>query len=230
MTSSIVTPKNAIERVLTQKLQATKFHFYENRLQKYLFVLAVLFLVLGAAIGAAAYFSHQKYVALLALVFLAVSMTFSALYQLSSAIPEFVKFRNAEREITAPLVKNFDDDMDLISGLSRDFSPQHLHYAREKFSLMANQLRSRIALLVGAIDKVGVVPIAVAAYISGARAIKDGLPVFTGVEWILVALICLYLFALRMCAVAQWLDLISLLYAEALAYEKNNRERHERVA
>jgi hypothetical protein len=66
-----------------------------------------------------------------------------------------------------------------------------------------------------------VIPITVTAYISGAKAVKDGLLVFGGVEWVLFAFIVLYLFALRMCSVAQWMDRIALLYGEALTSKKD---------
>lgn len=221
MNSQIVTPKNAIELVLARKAKTKKLQLYDNTLQKWLFILAVLFLILGATGGITAYFWRQQNVAWVALSCLAFSAVFTTGYQLATVLPEFMKLRNAEHEISLPLVKNFNDDIDLIAELGRDFEPQHLRYARDNFSTMAHQLRARISLLVGAVDKVGVIPITVTAYISGAKAVKDGLLVFGGVEWVLFAFIFLYLFALRMCSVAQWMDRIALLYGEALASKKD---------
>lgn len=207
-----------------RKTQAAKFQLYDNRFQKWLFLVASTFLLLGAVLGLAAYCWHQQYVALVALILLALASLLGLAYQVASAVPEFLKLKNAERETSTPLAAAFNDDMDLITELSRDFASHHLRYARDSFSLMGNQLRSRISLLVGAIDKVGIIPIAITAYISWGKAMKDGLVVFTGIEWIFAAFIFLYLFALRMCSVAQWMDRISLLYGEAFAAKKTDRQ------
>jgi hypothetical protein len=147
MNSQIVTPKNAIELVLARKAKTKKLQLYDNTLQKWLFMLAVLFLTFGATGGITAYFWHQQNVAWIALSCLAASAVFTTGYQLATVLPEFMKLRNIKHEISLPLVKNFNDDIDLIAELGRDFEPQHLRYARDNFSTMANQLRARISLL-----------------------------------------------------------------------------------
>jgi len=218
---NLITPKNAIEVVLERKTKAASFKPYETTTQKCLFWFAVAMLTAGAALGILFYFWREQVVALIALILLLLSSLFAAFYQIVLAIPEFMKLKNVEREISNPLVTEFNTDIDLVSELARDYLPHHLAYARDSYSLMAEQLRSRVALLVGAIDKVGLIPLAATVYLSGAKAFKDGIVRFGNVEWILVAIIFLYLLAIRMNATVQWMERMSLLYKQACEMKCN---------
>lgn len=169
------------------------------------------------------YFWRNPYVGLVGLVALLASTLAAVAYQIVSAIPELVKLRNLEREVSDPLLVEFNDNMDLINELSQTCEAHHLSYARTSFLLMAKQLRERISLLVGAIEKVGVIPLAITSYLAIAKAQKEGLVVFGGIEWALVGLILLYLLALRLSSTAQWMELAAELYAHALAV-KSKRE------
>ena len=219
---TIVTPKNAVEVVLERKTKSLRFQFYETALQKVLFWSAVGSLVLGGALGTVIYVWRYPSAALAALVLLLVASLLAAAYQISIILPEFMKLKNFEREISNPLVEVFNDDIDRITELARDYRMHHLKYAQESYSLMGEQLRSRISLLVGAIDKVGIIPLGITAYISWTKALKDGLIVFGGIEWVLAGLVLLYLLALRMNATAQWMDRMSLLYKQALSVKQSN--------
>jgi hypothetical protein len=190
--------------------------------QKVLFWSAGGSLALGGALGAVVYVWRSPSVALAALVLLLLASLLAAAYQISMTLPEFIKLKNLEREISNPFVEEFNDDIDLITELARDYRMHHLKYAQESYSLMAAQLRSRISLLVGAIDKVGLIPLGITAYISGTKALKDGLIVFGGIEWVLAGLVLLYLLALRMNGTAQWMDRMSLLYKQALSMKQSN--------
>lgn len=212
----LITPKNAIEIVLERKTKNASFRLYETPTQKWLFLLAVGALSAGAAIALLAYFWKNQYVVLAALIALLVSSLSAMAYQVASILPEFVKLRNVEREISNPLLTEFNNDMDLINELAQTCEPHHLSYARARYVLMAKQLRERIAILVGAIEKVGIIPLAIAGYLSFIKAQKEGLVPFGGIEWVLVSFLFLYLFALRMTATAQWMEKVSEIYEQAI--------------
>ena len=163
------------------------------------------------------YFYKNSYVALAGLLMLLLSMIAATIYQIALALPDLVKLRNVEREISSPLLARFDDDMDLLYELSQSYETHHLVYAKESFALMAKQLRERIALLVGAVEKVGIIPLGATGYLSFAKAYKDGLVVFSGVEWAFAAFLFLYLFALRLSSTAQWMEQVSALYEQAVS-------------
>lgn len=213
----IITPKNAIHLVLARKTKDARFRPYETNFQKWSFFSATGLLCGGAIAAAVTYFYKNSYVALAGLLMLLLSMIAATIYQIASALPDLVKLRNVEREISSPLLARFDDDMDLLNELSQSYETHHLVYAKESFALMAKQLRERIALLVGAVEKVGIIPLGATGYLSFAKAYKDGLVVFSGVEWAFAAFLFLYLFALRLSSTAQWMEQVSALYEQAVS-------------
>jgi hypothetical protein len=217
MTTKIITAKNAIHIVLARKTKDARFRPYETNFQKWSFFAATALLCSGAIAAAVTYFCKNSYVAFAGLLMLLLSMIAATIYQIVSVLPDLVKLRNIEREISDPLVARFDDDMDLINELSQTYETHHLVYAKESFALMAKQLRERISLLVGALEKVGIIPLVATGYLSFAKAQKDGLVVFTGVEWAFAAFLFLYLFALRFSSTAQWMEQVSLLYEQAVS-------------
>jgi hypothetical protein len=213
----IFTPKNAIHLVLARKTKNARFRPYETNFQKWSFFSATGLLCGGAIAAAVTYFYKNSYVALAGLLMLLLSMIAATIYQIALALPDLVKLRNVEREISSPLLARFDDDMDLLYELSQSYETHHLVYAKESFALMAKQLRERIALLVGAVEKVGIIPLGATGYLSFAKAYKDGLVVFSGVEWAFAAFLFLYLFALRLSSTAQWMEQVSALYEQAVS-------------
>ncbi len=219
----LITPKNAIAIVLAQKTKDASFCPYETVLQKFLFWLAIGSLVIGAVFAMATYIWSRKLIVLIALIAVLVSMLFALAYQVALALPTFIKLRNIEKEISTPLLQSFDPDMDLINELAQTYEPHHLSYANTIYALMAKQLRERIAILVGALDKVGIIPIAITGYISFAKAQQEKLFQFGGIEWVLVSFIFLYLIAIRMTATAQWMEQISEIYKQAVSLKTHEK-------
>lgn len=213
----LITPRNAIEIVLERKTRKSSFRLYETPTQKWLFLLAAGSLVVGAAAALLAYVWNNQYVVLAALIALLFSMLLVTAYQVATILPEFVKLRNVERDMSNPLLTEFNNDMDLINELVDICEPHHLRYAKARYVLMAKQLRERIAILVGALEKVGIIPLAIAGYLSFIKAQKEGLVPFGGIEWVLISFLFLYLFALRMTAAAQWMEKVSEIYEQAIA-------------
>lgn len=213
----LITPQNAIHIVLARKTKDARFKPYETALQKWTFLGAVGLLGIGAITAGISYFWKNPYLAFVGLFALLASMFVAVVYQIASTLPDLVKLRNVEKAVSDPLLAQFNDDMDLINELSQTCQAHHLSYARETFALMARQLRERNSLLVGAIEKVGIIPLALTAYLSLEKALKDGLVLFDGVEWIFAAFIFLYLFAIRLSSTAQWMELVSELYEQALS-------------
>lgn len=217
----LITPKNAIAIVLAQKTKDASFNLYDNTLQKWLFWLASGSLLMGAGIGIASEILHNQILVLVALCCLLVSSILALAYQISTALPEIAKLRNIEKDISISLLQSFDQDMDLINELANTFELHHLSYAYVTYSLMAKQMRERIAILVGALDKVGIIPIAITGYFSLDKVLQEKLFQFGGIESILVALIFLYLLAIRMTATAQWMEQISEIYKQAISLKRN---------
>jgi hypothetical protein len=213
----------AMELVLQRKTKPLSLKPYETKSQKFFFWSSLICLIIGFVLGLAMQFWRSMPAGYVALGSLFLSMLLGLGYQLALTWPLVSKLRHSEKSLSHPIISEFNDDLDLIAELSRDFQPHHLEYAKDSFALMAEQLRLRIGLLVGAIDKVGVIPLAVTAYISGLKAVKDGVIVFSAVEWVWAAFILLYLLAVHMVSVAQQIDRIVLVYKQAMATQKAGR-------
>lgn len=212
----IMTPKGAISAASEAKSPFSKFKLYENRWQKFSFIVSISMLISGLAIGVASNMIKQQMVALVAVVCLLVSSLFAAVYQLLCLVPELGKLRNIEREVAGPLVDDFDQDIDLIAGLAASCSAHYLEYAAARFSLAARHMRERISILVGALDKVGIVPLAGTAYLTWHKIQEDEKVYFDNIEFVLVGVLGLYLLAIRMTFTVQWLERMTKLYDHAV--------------
>lgn len=219
----IITPKSAVEIVLSRKTKNAKFRPYETTTQKLLFWLAIGGLGTAILLALVTYVWKNEYVIAAALILVLISSFLGMGYQIASIIPEFIKLRNIEREISTPFLAKFNNDIDLINELSQTCEIHHLQYARASFSRMAKQLRERIGILVGALDKVGLIPLVITAYFAFLKAQKEGLVVFGGIDWIFTAFAFLYLLAVRMTRTAQWMEKISEIYEQAISL-KSKRE------
>jgi len=222
--AEIITPKNALELVLQRKTKPITLTPWENKTEKSLFCGALLLFGCGAIIGIVNQIWHNNVTGLFGLIFLLLSMFMGIGYQIAVAWPLFAKLRHSEKDLSQPVVSEFNDDIDLIHQLTRDFQPLHLEYARNNFYLLSEQLRTRIGMLVGAIEKVGIIPLAATAYLSGQKAIKEGAVVFSEIEWIFAAFILLYLLAVHMVSVAQKIDRVALIYKQALSTQSSSRQ------
>lgn len=220
---NLITPKNTVEIILTRKTKDAKFQPYETGLQRWLLWLSLGSLGFGVLFALATYIWKTEYFVLIALLLVLASSVLAMGYQIASIIPEVAKFRNIEREMSTPFLAEFDSDVDLISELSLTCETHHLNFAKANFLLMAKQLRERIGILVGALEKVGLIPLATTAYFSFLKFHEEGLELFSGIDWIFSAFAFLYLFAVRMTGTAQWMEKMAEIYEQAIAL-KSKRE------
>jgi hypothetical protein len=220
----LITPQNAIEIVLAKKTTDVQLKLYETALQKWLFISAAGSLLIGAILAIILIFWKHPYLLIAVLSFLLVSMLLALTYQIAVTLPDFANFRNIERGISTPLLSEFNSDIDLINELAENCEAHHLNFAKTNYSRMAKQLRERISILVGALDKVGIIPLAVTAYLAYIKIKEEKLSAFDGMDWLLIALIFLYLFAVRMTSAAQWMEKVSEIFDHASTL-KTKRER-----
>ncbi|MBU3624752.1 hypothetical protein ICN48_00665 [Polynucleobacter sp. JS-Safj-400b-B2] len=220
----IITPRNAITLVLTAKSKDFRLKLYETTFQMVCFIGAIGLLSLGSIVGVIfRNIPSCKPLGWVALILISLSSIAAMAYNISQLIPDVAKLKNPEKEASSPLLKDFNDDMDLINGLAKSFETHHLSYAKVMYANMARQMRERIGLLVGSLDKVGLIPIFLTAYLSYAKAIKEGIA-FGPVEWISIALVLLYLFAIRMVSTAQWMESISEIYDHAIMIKTSSKQ------
>lgn len=218
----LITPQQTITLVLQRKAKDATFRPYETKPQQCSFYASIYSFGVGVVAGLAFRLLSGNWLAWISLGCLLVSAIAAAAYQVAQIVPELRKLRNIEADVSAPLVAAFNDDMDLIQNLAT-FDPHHLSYAKAMFLGMAKHIRERCGLLVGAIDKVGLLPIAATSCFSYAKALRDGLT-FGPIEWVTYAFIALFLFAVRLISTAQWMENVAELYAHAISIQARRGE------
>jgi hypothetical protein len=212
--SKLITPQDAVTIVLEQKTTDFSVKFFDTRLQKVSFLGSIASTALGIVLGAIFRATRLEWIGWGALGCITASSLLALLYQAAQITPDLRKLRNPERQSSGPLAKAFNGDMDLIHKLAADFEAHHLSYAKAMYTQMAKHLRERIGLIVGALDKVGVIPLAITGYLSYAKAISDGIN-FGSYEWLAISFVGLYLFAIRLSSTAQWMEHVAEIYAHA---------------
>ncbi|WP_194724282.1 hypothetical protein [Noviherbaspirillum malthae] len=210
----IITPSDVVAIVLERKTRDFRLRLYENTCQKVFFIGSIASLISGVIAGILFRYYQLEWLGWLSLISISGASISALAYQVAQLVPEVIKLKNPEREVSSPLAEAFNDDMDLIHQLSISFEVHHLNYAKVMYITMARQIRERIGLLVGALDKIGVIPVAVTTYLSYAKVINEGM-VFGPYQWIGISFVCLYLLAIRMTATAQWMEHVAELYAHA---------------
>lgn len=219
----IITPKNAIEFVLEKKAKNKPFKFYKTNFEKVLFWLCIGTFSIGIFVGASTYFYKNRILFIIGMLSLFLSIFFMLLFEVAIIVPELLKLKNPEKDISTSFLNIFNDDLDLINELSATFESRHLRYAQKCYQYMAQQLRERISLLVGSLSKVGIIPLGITCYFSYSKIRSSGQLVFNEIEWILVLLIFLYMLAIRMTFTAQWMEQISEIFSEAIKLKQSNK-------
>jgi hypothetical protein len=235
--SGITTPKNILEDILRE----LSFKPFVNRWQRWFFKFAGWTLGLDLAFMFGAVVGFQVWgaklpVPILLLVTLGLP-TISGLSLMLSTLavvaPQLFRyFRHAERAELEPVLDSFDEELDLINHLANNYERHDLEYAQERVALEAGQSRSWKALCVGALDKVGIFPLAVAAYFSWQKLRADQPLVFSGlpgVEWgVVITLVVIYLLSMSQYSTCLQLDRFCLVLKHAA--EKKKLEQSARNA
>lgn len=214
-TAHVATANDLITLVLNRTTTDLQFQFGKTGWQRAAFLGAVGFVALSAVLGALSWWLESPNVTTAAIVSFYLGALAVLAYQAMLVGAEIRKLKNPEREIISPLAHSFIDSMDLIHELAVSFQPHQLSYARAVFEQGAKQLRERIGIFVGALEKVGAFPLLITAYLSYLEWTKNGAS-FGSIELIGIAVAGFYLFAIRMMLAAQWMENVAALYAHAL--------------
>lgn len=168
---------------------------YHNKFQKYSFWAMVLLFVLAIAVAISTKFiGPYVWQKLTALVFVALSQISALLYQLSFVFGAFKILKEPTRHFLEPVTRSSAKDYDLALSLLR-FDKAQLEYAKNRLLLECEQIKSRVNLLVGAIDKVGILPVAVTWFLAAYKYFDKGELDFSEVDWLVYVLMGIYIVA-----------------------------------
>jgi hypothetical protein len=217
-----ITSNDLIEIVLQHTTGDFRFEPYRTKPQKFLFWALVGCVACSIASGLASLLLNSRNWAFLGIVAFQLGAAAVVLYQGALLWNEARRMRNPEKEIALPLTKSFSSTMELIHNLAT-FEIEHLRYAKDVFTREARHLRERIGLMVGALDKIGAIPLAVTSYLSYVK-MSQADPSFGALEVVGLCFIAFYVFAIRMVGTAQWMEKVAILFEHALVAREKRDE------
>jgi hypothetical protein len=152
-----------------------------------------------------------------------VSWLLSSLILLLVCAPTVLKrLRHPERGELEPMIGAFNDELDLMAQLVRTYERHQLEYAQDRVTLEIAHIRSWDAVWFGSLEKLGVLPLGVAALLSWLKLRADQTLVFPGLlnvhllDVIALVLVPFYLFAQSRYLVCQRLDRFGLMLKHAV--------------
>lgn len=134
------------------------------------------------------------------------------------------EWKSMEMELLGDIGRNLSRWYEAIREIRRAYSPQQLRFAKSYFSAVAKDARSRIALFVGALEKVGLIPSAVTLIVTLVK-FRSGEPLSIFI-WYTGATVAgiLYVFTLKFIDVAMTLERFVVI----LEHASDDREAQQK--
>jgi hypothetical protein len=196
-----------------------------NPFQKLTLGLSFLFFCIALIVALSTKISTSELQKPVALVFTFLSQTTGILYQLSFIFEASKIFKKPTRHFLRPIAKSSAVDFELAESFHK-FTEQQLHYAKERISLERSHMKARVGMLVGALEKVGIIPVLVTWILASYKYIANGTITFDKIDWLVYLLLGLYVVMLPILSFAHKLERYLLLVNTALEIkaDKSNQE------
>lgn len=145
--------------------KAEKPSLFGSKYEKALFISMLAIFGLIIISGIIFYFTKVPWLKFMALV-LTLAFYFNAmLWQLSLVIPILKFFRNPAGDLLKVVESDASKEVSSMTGLA-SVSTEAIQYVADRLVLAKQQLHARMAFLVGAVEKVGVLPGVVASLLA----------------------------------------------------------------
>jgi hypothetical protein len=189
--AEIGVPKNVLEEVMgsMRRLHHRPFKFFLNRPQKvssWIAAVAVVGVCLFVLLFSQVSWPEPQWPGWVTLAQLSAMVLYVSLMvaTVAAAVPSFRDFISPDRSLLAPVVGAFDEERGLIVRLAQHYERHDLEYGLDRTTLVVTQLRSRLALVIGALDKVGLFPLLIGAYFSLRELLQDQPPTSSELAWL----------------------------------------------
>lgn len=145
--------------------KADRPSFFGNKYEKVLFISMMTIFGLIITFGVVFYFTKIPLLKLLALILTLIFYFNAMLWQLSLVIPFLKFFRNPAGDLLKVVESSASKEVSSMTGLA-PISTEAIQYVADRLLLARQQLHARMAFLVGAVEKVGVLPGVVASLLA----------------------------------------------------------------
>lgn len=215
-------PEDIISHLLAADGKPPAFKPWSNRLQKWLFLTAISGFAGGATCAILYQYAPGTYLRWGTLGALALSQITASLYQLATVVPAIRMFGDPAKTIAAPAQQHFNADIQTITDLARMHEQHELDYARDRLAQVIEQLRYRLGFMIGAVEKVGVFPAAIAGYLHAKEILTTPAFASSGIEWVFAALVAFYIMATVFMTASQRLERLALVARHAAAKKQRD--------
>lgn len=199
---------------------------YLNPFQKWAFWLMFGFFIAAILVALSTkleVFFWQKPTALILILLAQIS---GLLYQASFIFEVFKVFKAPARHFLEPITESSVRDFELADSFSR-FTESQLYYVKERLSLESKHMRSRVSLLVGALNKVGIIPVLITWILASYKYMADGSISFEQIDWLAYGLLGLYLATLLILFFVHKLERYLLLVNTAIEIKANKLRQRD---
>jgi len=210
----VIPKKRALRTLLNLKL---------NGWQKWTLVGLIAFFLLTLVLAIAFSLTKQREVAYAAMISLLAMYVLFIGYQLTLIGPEVRKMLEAERTLLEHAVVQFSDDLKRARWIANSFDQITIEFAQQRLALLGDHLKHRISLMVGVIDKVGLVPLGVSAYLTLRKLEADKANLdFSIMEWAGWVLAFFYFVAMLLHQTAHGFQRHELVFKMALEMKQQD--------
>ncbi|EYS82178.1 hypothetical protein CF68_17275 [Cupriavidus sp. SK-4] len=180
---------------------------------------SLLGLSLGWGLSVVIASGHYRSASLLALALLLVGVLAVTALGLRSTVLTIREWKTLEAQTIGSVGKNMARWYETVRNIRHTYTAEQIAFARRYLVDVAAQARGRLSLFIGALEKVGIIPLLASTAITLAGFHTDGtVPVAWGTAAAVAGIV--YFFALRLVDIAYTLERFALILEQA--------ERHTR--
>jgi hypothetical protein len=197
-----------------------------NAWQRWSFIALLFFFNTTILLAIGYWINSDKEYAQAALVSLMLMYFAFFIFQFALISPGIRKLIEPERALMEPTIQQFTDDLKRAEWLARSFRETDIQFAQQRLTLLGDHLRHRISLMTGSIEKVGLIPLGVAAFLTLQKLQADKLTLdFAALEWGGIALAVFYFAAAMLHQTAHSFQRHELVFKMALDLKRNQESK-----
>jgi hypothetical protein len=215
-----VAPSASINLILERYEKLVPIRESKSKFEQPLFKgLGLLILLIGLGCAALSWYLSSKYFAY-ASVFIIYAC--AGLYFLVGTHSIFLTLKNTDIDVLTNVYDQFDYDIELINKLADDFEEYHLSYAADTFKARSLLIKNRVAIFIGALDKVGILPLGYLAFKTFESIYKSEGVGASFITYFIIGFValCMYIGVIRVLMTAQWMESIENIFKQAIALKQ----------